>query len=123
MYKTLMWNNLQFVANPGLVSIVLYRVILQLNSVVRPDSTEETNPNQSTVFHFATPALVEFLIYSGMLYFLPLYLFQSILLNLSFEPDIQFFSGFFHQVKYKNEDLDNFGFFHPRFFHFIRVCE
>ncbi|CAL6022301.1 Hypothetical_protein [Hexamita inflata] len=40
MFKTLVWNKLQFVANPGLVSIVLYRVILQLNSVVRPDSTE-----------------------------------------------------------------------------------
>ncbi|CAL6102868.1 Hypothetical_protein [Hexamita inflata] len=51
MFKTLVWNKIQFVANSGLVSIVLYRVILQLNSVVRPDSTEETNPNQSTVFH------------------------------------------------------------------------
>ncbi|CAL6087051.1 Hypothetical_protein [Hexamita inflata] len=40
MFKTLVWNKLQFVANPGLVSIVLYRVILQLNSVVRLNSTE-----------------------------------------------------------------------------------
>ncbi|CAL5993050.1 Hypothetical_protein [Hexamita inflata] len=40
MFKILVWNKLQFVANPGLVSIVLYRVILQLNSVVRLNSTE-----------------------------------------------------------------------------------
>ncbi|CAL6018636.1 Hypothetical_protein [Hexamita inflata] len=40
MFKNLVWNKLQFVANPGLVSIVLYRVILQLNSVVRLNSTE-----------------------------------------------------------------------------------
>ncbi|CAL6071221.1 Hypothetical_protein [Hexamita inflata] len=45
MFKTLVWNKLQFVANPGLASIVLYRVILQLNSVVRPDSTERNYPN------------------------------------------------------------------------------
>ncbi|CAL5997319.1 Hypothetical_protein [Hexamita inflata] len=40
MFKNLVWNIIQFVANPGFASIVLYRVILQLNSVVRPDSTE-----------------------------------------------------------------------------------
>ncbi|CAL6023551.1 Hypothetical_protein [Hexamita inflata] len=41
MFKNLVWNILQFVVNSGLVSSMLYRVILQLNSVVRPDSTEE----------------------------------------------------------------------------------
>ncbi|CAL5999748.1 Hypothetical_protein [Hexamita inflata] len=111
MFKTLVWNKLQFVANPGLASIVLYRVILQLNSVVRPDSTERNYPNQFMLLHFVTPSLVEFLIYSGMLYFLPVYQFKSVLLDLSFGPDVQFYSGSFHKVKYKNEDLDNFGFF------------
>ncbi|CAL5990441.1 Hypothetical_protein [Hexamita inflata] len=40
MVKNLVWNIFQFVADSGLVLIVLYRAIVQLNSVVRPDSTE-----------------------------------------------------------------------------------
>ncbi|CAL6034014.1 Hypothetical_protein [Hexamita inflata] len=86
-------------------SVVQSRIIIEFCSQTR--FHRETYPNQFKLLHFVTPALVEFLIYSSMLYFLPLYQFQSVLLNLSFGPDIQFFSGFYLKVKYKNEDLDN----------------
>ncbi|CAL5990686.1 Hypothetical_protein [Hexamita inflata] len=111
MFKNLVWNIIQFVANPGLASIVLYRVILQLNSVVRPDSTERNYPNQSTLLHFVTPFLFEFQIYNVMLYFLPTYYFYSVLLNLRFGPDIQFFSGSLSRSSSKTKTKITLDFF------------
>ncbi|CAL6087091.1 Hypothetical_protein [Hexamita inflata] len=90
-------------------SIIQSHIIIEFCSQTK--FYRENYPNQFMLLHFATPASVEFLIYNGMLYFLPLYYFQSVLLNLSFGPNIQFFSGFFLKVKFENQDQDNFGFF------------